>query len=274
MVSYKKPLTKKEKNSNDRYIVPSVEQAAKILLCLAASNLTHMSLIDICSSLGIHKSKAYSILNTLQKYSLVQRNMDGKGYSLGSGLVTLSRRTLDKMSVHRLADPILKELARKTGGTAIFGLIAEKGVFVAAKQEGEGNIGVTIRIGTHFPITYGSHGKAIAAFLPKEKLDALLSQKNLYFHGSPEKFNRKRLEKEIKQCRKDWFAVDLGEMKQGITSIATPVFGVSGTPIGYIVIITLFPADLVLQFGPMVAEAGNRLSTQLGADLKRIGKNF
>jgi hypothetical protein len=40
------------------------------------------------------------------------------------------------------------------------------------------------------------------------------------------------------------------------------------------VIITLFPADLVLQFGPMVAEAGNRLSTQLGADLKRIGKNF
>jgi len=200
----------------------------------------------------------------------VQRNVDGKGYSLGPGIITLSRSALDKMSAPRLADPILKELANLTGGTAIFGMIGEKGVFVAAKKEGEKDIGVTIRVGSYFPLTYGSHGKAIAAFLPDEELDNILKQGNLYFHGTPERFDYKRFLEEIKRCRKEWFAVDIGEMKQGINTIATPVFGVGGTPIGYIVVISLFSAEVVIGYGPLVVEAGKKLSEQLGADLKKI----
>ncbi|MCX8021493.1 MAG: IclR family transcriptional regulator [Syntrophorhabdaceae bacterium] len=278
MVLYIEPIQEQtdniEEKLDDRYIVPAVEQAAIVLFLLASSNSTHLSLIDICKSTGIPKSKAFSILKTLQKYALVQRNIDGKGYSLGPGIITLSRRALDKMSAPRLADPILKELAEKTGGTAIFGLIGERGVFVAAKKEGEKDIGVTIRIGSYFPLTYGSHGKAIAAFLPDNELEEILKKGNLYFHGSPEKFDRKRFEEEIEKCREQWFAVDMGEMKQGVNTVATPVFGAGGTPVGYIVVISLASQEVVSGYGPIVVEAGKRLSEQLGADLKRIKNRF
>ena len=257
----------KNDKAENRYLVPSVDQASRILFCLADSKSSHMSLTEICEKVSIHKSKAFSLLLTLQQFKLIQRNVDGKGYSLGPSLVTLSRKVLDNLSAPRLADPILEELARKTKSTAILGLIVDRHVFVAAKQEGESDIGVTIRIGHRFPLTYGSHGKAIAAFLHPKAFDHLLKGRDLYFHGNPKRFNRVRLQKELVQCRRDGFAVDLGEMMQGINTVAAPVIGIDGTPVGYIVVIGVFASELARKFGPLVAEAGKALSQQLGAEV-------
>ena len=264
-------MSPQEQNSDDRYTVPAVEQASRLLFCLAGARSTHMSLIEICAQVGIHKSRAFSILHTLQKFGLVQRNTNRKGYALGPGLITLSRRVLDNLSAPRLAEPILEELARAAGGTAILGLISERNVFVAAKHEGERDIGVTIRIGRRFPLTYGSHGKAIAAFLPQKELDRLLHDEDLYFHGKPENFDRPRLNEELARCRRDWFAVDLGEMMPGLNTVAAPVIGPDVSPIGYLVVIGLFSADDVWASGPMVAEAGKALSRKLGADVESLG---
>jgi DNA-binding IclR family transcriptional regulator len=257
----------------DRYVVPAVEQAGRVLFTLAAAASSHMSLTEICSAVGIHKSKAFSILHTLQLFGLVQRNIDGKGYSLGTGLITLSRRALDNLNVPRLAEPILGKLATEAGGTAILGLIADKSVFVAAKQEGERDIGYTIRIGSRFPLTYGSHGKAIAAFLPKEELARLLQGKHQYFHGKPEGFDRKKLTEELIQVHQDGFAIDPGDMKPGLISVAAPVLGPGTTPIGYIVVIGLTSEETARQFGPSVAEAARTLSLQLGAKIDDQARN-
>jgi len=249
----------------DRYLVPALEQAARVLFCLAGSDSSHTSLNDICESAGIHKSRAFAILHTLSKFGFVQRNTEGMGYSLGPGLVSLSRRFLDKLSAPRLAEPILAELARKTRNTAVFGLIAEKHVFVVAKHEGEQAVSITMRLGQRFPLSYGSHGKAIAARLPEKELDLLLREEKLYFHGEPSRFDRDRLGKEMETCRREGFALEVGEMVQGLTTVAAPVTGVSGTPIGYIVLIGLFSAETARELGPGVAGAGKALSQQLGA---------
>ncbi len=258
------PIKPKE---TDRYVVPAVEQAGRVLFVLAGAASSHMSLTEICAEVGIHKSKAFSILHTLQRFGLVQRNVDGKGYSLGTGLITLSRRVLDNLNVPRLADPILKRLAQEAGGTAVLGLIADKSVFVAAKQEGERDIGYTIRIGSRFPLTYGSHGKVIAAFLTKENLDHLLQGKNLYFYGKPDAFDKKRLLKELAEVRGDGFAIDPGDVRPGLISVAAAVLGAGTNPIGYVVVIGFASEETARQFGPSVAEAARALSRQLGAEV-------
>jgi DNA-binding IclR family transcriptional regulator len=259
-----------KQGTDERYIVPAVEQASQVLFCLAGAESPHMSLIEISSQVGIHKSKAFSILRTLQKFGLIQRNNGGKGYSLGPGLIGLSRRFLDNLNAPRLAEPMLQELARKAEGTAILGLIAEKNVFVAAKQEVDRDIGVTIRVGRRFPLTYGSHGKAIVAFLPPEEREELLQDDKLYFHGKPEMFDRARLQEELVQCRRNWFAVDVGEVMSGLNTVAAPVFGPGTTPIGYIIVMGFFSGAAAWEFGPSVAEAGKALSRQLGTDVEAI----
>jgi DNA-binding IclR family transcriptional regulator len=252
---------------DQKYIVPAVEQASRVLFCLAEASSSHLSLTEICAKVGVHKSKAFSILNTLQIFGLVQRNVEGRGYSLGPGLIGLSRRFLDNLSAPALAEPLLEELSKKTGATAALGLIADRNVFVANKRENGSAIVVTMRVGHRFPLTYGCHGKAIAAFLPQNELDDLLKEKKLYFYGKPEKYDHVRLMEDIERCRRDWYAEDIEETAPRLNAVAAPVLGPGEYPIGYIVVLGFASAEATREGGPLVAEAGRALSRQLGAKI-------
>ncbi len=254
----------KKENESERYTVPAVEQASRILFLLSRTESVYMGLLEICAQTGVHKSKAYSILETLQKFGLIRRNSDGKGYALGPALISLSRKVLDDLSPPRLAEPILKELARETKSTAILGLVAGNHVFVAAKHEGEGNIGLTMRIGHRLPLTYGAHGKAVVAYLSEEDQEKLLAEEDLHFYGDPERLDRKRLLEEFARCRRDGFAEDLGQANPGLNVVAAPVLGPKNVPIGYIEVFVLFSSETAHRFGPLVAEAGKTLSRLLG----------
>ena len=258
----------KKKELSDKYLVPALVQALRVLFRMAEAESTHMSLTEICQELGIHKSTAFCILYTLRKFGLVQTGGRGKGYTLGPGLIGLSRRSLDTLSAPKLAEPLLAELAKKAGATAALGLIADQSVFVAAKHEGESAFGITMRVGHRFPLTYGCHGKVIAAFLPQKELNKLLQEEKLYFHGDPSKFDRNKLNQEIDRCRRDWFAEDLEETAPGLNVVAAPVLGPGELPMGYLAVLGIPSADAARLCGPLVAEAGKTLSRQLGAKIE------
>lgn len=256
-----------KKDTDNKYVVPAVEQAIRVLLCLAGSKSSHMSLTEICEDVGIHKSKAFGILHTLHRFNLVQIRGRKKGYALGTGLIALSRKVLDGINVIAFADPILKDLSDKVKGTSALGIIDGDKVVVVSRYESNTNIGVAIRVGSKVPLTYGSHGKAIAAFMPREDLDALLLKKNLFFHGDPDKLDRNRLMKELEECRRTGYAIDIGEVTPGLNAASAPVIDISGKPIGYLLVLGLFSPEATLEYGPVIAEAGRDLSKQLGANL-------
>ena len=259
-----------KKDPKDKYIVPAVEQAIRVLLCLAGSKSTHMSLTEICDQVGIHKSKAFGILYTLQRFNLVQSRGRKKGYALGTGLIALSRKVLDGINVIAFADPMLRDLSDKVSGTAALGIIDGDTVVVVSRYESIKNIGVTIRVGNHVPISYGAHGKAIAAFMPEDELQALLQKGKLYFHGKPENFDKDRLMAELRQCRKTGYATDIGEITPGLNAASAPVMGINNKLIGYLLVLGLFTPEATIEYGPLVAEAGRELSKQLGADLSKL----
>jgi DNA-binding IclR family transcriptional regulator len=250
-------------------LVPAVDQASKILLCLSRTPSSKMNLTEICKIVGIHKSKGYSILNTLQKFGFVQKDLAGKTYSLGLGLIALSRRVLDNLNYSEVAGPLLDSLSRKTHCTALFGLNSEYNVFIVAKQESDQNIGITTRVGHRFSITHGAHGKAIVAFSSPEERERILGQERLYFHGDASKFDRARLEKEIAECRRTGYAVDMGDLNPGMNIIASPVFGAQGEVIGSLFIMGTFPEALINEYGLLVTERAKRFSTMLGADIEK-----
>ena len=183
--------------SKNTYKVPAVEQAIRVMLCLADSGSNPKSLTDICQEVGIHRSKAFSILNTLNEYGFMKKNPNRKGYVLGPGLLTLTGKMLETLSLPRFAEPILYDLAKKAGATVTLGVISDDKTYIVAEYLGAPGIGVSSPIGYVTPITYGAHGKAIAAFLPEDELEELLKNKELFFYGRPEKFNKTRLQKEL-----------------------------------------------------------------------------
>ena len=253
----KRPARTKPEYSS---VVPAVEQASRILLALAQNRSGRMTLTEIAGTLGIHKSKGYSILNTLQHFAFVQRSSDDKSYSLGPGLLFLSSKVLSNLDMREAVAPILHELAFETNSTALLGIIAEGHVFVAAKDEGPQDIGVMIRLGHRFPLTWGAHGKAIVSFLPEAERNRVLQDLKPYFHGDPSRFDRHRLDQEMADCRETGFAWDLGDMKGGVHAVASPVLGPSGRLVGALAVIGTFPRDDTAKYGRDVARAARHFS--------------
>ena len=97
--------------TENTYKVPAVDQAIRVMLCLADSGSTPKSLTGICKEVGIHRSKAFSILNTLNEYGFVRKNPNRKGYVLGPGLLTLTGKMLETLSLSRLFEGVLSDLA-------------------------------------------------------------------------------------------------------------------------------------------------------------------
>ena len=88
----KHPSGSQKVKSGYKPLVPAVEQSSRVLICLGRSPKFKMTLTEICNEVGIHKSKGYSILNTLKQFGFVEKDPQTKTYSLGVGLdVSLAR---------------------------------------------------------------------------------------------------------------------------------------------------------------------------------------
>jgi DNA-binding IclR family transcriptional regulator len=245
------------------YNVPAVDQAIRVMLCLADGGSNPKSLTDICREVGIHRSKAFSILNTLQEHGFVKKNPNRKGYILGPGLLTLAGRLLANLSLPRVVESILYDLAKKAGATVALGVISDDETFVA-QYEGAPGMGISSPIGYVTPITYGAHGKAIAAFLPEDELEELLKKKNLYFYGTPEKYDKARLLVELAICRSAGFAMELGDIKPGVNAIAVSILDQNSKPVGYITLVGFFTQQEALRLGPLTVEAVKVVSAETG----------
>jgi DNA-binding IclR family transcriptional regulator len=256
--------------SSYKPIVPAVEQASRILLCLGESPNFKMTLTDICRQVGIFKSKGFSILNTLSQFGLVDKDPETKTYYLGTNLIFLSRHVLDNMEYPEMVTPFLDSLSKNTSGAAVFGLIQGSDVFIVAKRERNQGIGFTLGLGARFHITSGAPGKAIAAWMSKMEREKLLAKKKLYFYGDPSRMDMKRLGEEIDQCRVVGFVQDLGEVTPGVNIVSAPVFGLHRKVIGCIVLVGTFAVSMIAEFGPRVASIARQVSHKLGAPMKNV----
>lgn len=272
----KKRLPKSGLKGKSAYkpLVPAVEQASRVLLCLGESPNFKMKLTEICKQVGIHKSKGHSILNTLKQFGFVEKDPQAKTYSLGPALIFLSRHVLDNLYYPDIVAPFLDDLAKETNGTALFGLIYAEHLLVVGKREGNQNIGFSIRLGHRFHITLGAHGKAMVAFMPEADREKILTKKRVYFHGLDiSRLNMKRLRDELTKCRQLGYAQDVGEITPGVNFVSAPVFGVQEKIVGCIILIGTFPEGLIEKYGPKTADVARRISYKLGADMKNLLKD-
>lgn len=251
-------------------LVPAVQQGAEILICLAKSPTFKMRLTDICQQVGIHKSKGYSILNTLKNFGFVEKDPQTKTYSLGPALVFLSGRVLDNIYNQEKVAPFLESLAKETQSTAFLGLRVDNNVFVMAKHEAYSGVNISIRLGYKFPLTYRSHGKAILAFLPKEEREQLLASEKLSFYDDTSSVTIEQLREELGRCRQLGYAQDLGDIHPRYNSVAAPVFGHNGKVVAAMVVVGIFDERLVKEYGYKVAECARQVSYAFGADVEHV----
>jgi len=248
--------------------VPAVDQAARILYLLADESRGEDTLTEICQAVGIYKSKGRAILNTLREAGLVAKNERQKTFSLGPGLLLLSRALLDRTDLTQAAGPFLEQLAAVPGSCAFLAMIRGDEVFVVARREAPGGMSVTIRVGYHYPLTWGSIGKAIVSHLPEEERDSVLARAPLYLQGEApgEPLDLQALRQELSEARERGYAQDLGSVQAGLHAVSAPLlFGrPDPRPVGAVTLVGTFPVGDIGRYGERVAVKAREMSLALG----------
>jgi DNA-binding IclR family transcriptional regulator len=257
-------------------LVPAVEQAARILKYLASTPELRVNLTDISRTVGIHKSKGYAILNTLQKFGFISRDAEGKLYSLGHGLISLGQKALDNVNYKNVSKPRLTALARETQCTAFFGVIVDDKLVIAALEQSGQPVESMIKVGYTRPLFFRAHGKVIFAHLPEEERERLLTSKKLQFYEESSEINDNQLKQELNSIRRKGFAMQILPVQTNprIKVLASVVLGPNHSPIGSLFIMGFFTKSATPIYGAKLAEAASKLSTLLGADMTLSTENL
>jgi DNA-binding IclR family transcriptional regulator len=136
------------------------------ILNILADNHRGGTLAEVADALGVHRTIAYRLLNTLERHRLVQRD-DNKVFHLGHGLVRLAEFV--NQDLRSIAAPVLHDLAETAGATANIGVPEGGSVVVLMTVEPRGtDVHVAYRAGQTHPLDRGSAGMSILANRPPQ----------------------------------------------------------------------------------------------------------
>lgn len=199
---------------------------------LVASARQPLALSDIARRLGLHRSTAHHLLQTLVALGWLRQEEETRGYALSARPFQLTGRKWSVAQIGEMAQPLLEQLTRETGeGTSVAAWTSGI-VTIAAKREAEGPVRVVQDVGGERPMYCTAVGKAIAGWLPRSEVVASLCRQPMVALTPKTITTLPAFEQELRRIRSAGYAIDDEEQFEGLRCIAMPVFCHTGEVVG------------------------------------------
>jgi DNA-binding IclR family transcriptional regulator len=213
----------------------TLDRGLRILEHLASVSAPQ-PIVEIASSVGLHRSIAYRLLRTLEDHQLVERDASGR-YWLGLGIAALSRGV--RTDLQTAALPRLNALVAELGMTAFLVIrTGDEAVTVASVEPQDTTAHVVYRPGTRHPVGRGAPG--LALLMPEPP--------------SPDDRDA------LREARRVGWAASHGEVIPGIRSIAAPVPGPDGGARAALAVVFVDESADGARIGSAVAEAAAKVA--------------
>lgn len=235
----------------------SVGSALDVLECFATDG--ELGVSDIARRLGVAKSTAHRLLQTLVSRGFVEQDHTGQ-YRLGIHIYELGQLAQARNELRYAALPTLRGVARSTGLTVNFSVPDGADVVFVERLENTDGVRILGHFGRRLPAHCTSSGKVIAAF------NETAYRARITAGFPPRLSNTVRTEADwaavVQKARTQGFAESHGESFEGASSVAVPVLSQKNA------------IASVSVFGPtqQVAPAVGQLVPLLTAASRRISK--
>lgn len=243
--------------------VQSVARAFALLEALAASG-GEGALADLASRTELAVPTAHRLLGTMQQLGYV-RQIEGRRYALGSGLIELGR-----LAVPGLADaagPLLQELEEAFQETSNLAVLDGDLVLYAGQVHSRHRMRMFTEVGRRVLPHSTGVGKAMLSMMPDPRVRAVVERTGLprftpYTITDVEAFLTV-----VRVARRQGFAVDDNEQEVGVRCIAVPVPGV-GQPAAISVSgpVTRITDEIVPDVVAALQQAASKLSVIAAAE--------
>lgn len=203
------------------------QTVARAIDIIGFVSVRHRTLGEIAEHLGVHKSTALRLLQTLEEGGFVRR-VPGGAYGMGFQLIALGQLALDQVEARSLAHPILHELSEKYGHTVHLGELAGDQVVYVDKIDGRGTVAMGSRIGLPAQTHTAAVAKVIFAYQDEKTRARILAQASFTRFTPTTVTDVGALEADLALTRQRGWAEDDGEHEDYINCLALPVFDARG----------------------------------------------
>jgi len=247
-------------------LVPAVDRALDILALLRAEGGHELKFATIAKATGCPKASLHRIMTTLSDHGFVEHDEITKRYSLGIVLAEYGRDALNNVDIRQLAKPYLQELVEYSGETAVLAILKGTKVVMVDKREPLNQIRVSPFIGTKFPATTTSNGKALLAWLPKARVAEIMKTEGLPASTKNSIVSPEAYMADLAATRKRGYATEREEFQEGISSVSAPVFNQRGQVIATLSLsgpAVRMTKDNIRKYGGKCIELAAQLSTKM-----------
>jgi DNA-binding IclR family transcriptional regulator len=220
-------------------LVPAVDRAARLLRALSdhegkTPDQPGMSAAELGRELDISKSTLSSLLTTLERHGLVQRDPLTRRVRLGLALLELAASVSIDIDVREAARPQLVRLRRDSGETAILHLVSGDDVRIAERAEPDTQLKVVAPPRTRLPRFAGSVAKVLLAALEPGEAEAIVRGQALPAFTPRSIVDPDAYLEQVAQTRRRGYARENEEYLIGVSAVSAPVIDHAGRTIGTI----------------------------------------
>lgn len=212
----------------------AIERALDILRCFGRSGQETLGVTEIADEVGLSKAVVHRTLSAFRSRRFLEMDEATHRYRLGPEILLLGLRYLDRIDVRSLGRQTLADLVAATNETATLSVRVGWTRVYIDQVTPHRDVQMVVRIGEPFPLHAGASSKALLAFLPEAEQEEYLAQ-HLLSPMTPHTITEPdQLRKELNAIRLAGFATSFSERDASAGSVAAPVFGHEGTPVGVI----------------------------------------
>ncbi|XHS79243.1 IclR family transcriptional regulator [Burkholderiaceae bacterium UC74_6] len=193
------------------------------LLELLATQGRPQSLAELQALAPWPKPTLHRMLRQLEAGALLQREPDGRRYSLAARALRLAESALAASSVQGVRHAVLRALVADIGESVNLTAMSGAEVIYLDRVETAFPLRMDLRPGTRVPLHASASGKLFLAFMPTRQRETLLAGLSLSRHTSTTLSTREALDKELERVRREDLAVDAEEFVDGLVCVAVPV---------------------------------------------------
>lgn len=204
----------------------SVEKALSILEIFTMKNPS-LTLDAIAERSGFPKPTVFRMLCSLEKFGYVKRiTVDGQmRFKLGMAFMEKSQIVTSDFDIREYSKSELLSLRNETGLSVQLAVRDGDHAVYIEQYESLNPIRVYPQVGRRVPLYAAACPRILLAYLPEEEQDYILGNYQ-YTSFTPEtKISYDSIKKELKDVKAKGYSLSHGELYEGTTAIAVPVFG-------------------------------------------------
>jgi len=195
---------------------------ALVVLRVIATEPHPVSLDEVATRAGLHKSVAYRLVRSLENAGFIRRDPPAGGYEIAATFLSLSVLAVSRIDLRRHARSAMEQIVARHGETASLHIRSGDQRVCVDVVEGVHPIRRVVPIGETLPLFAGETGRVLMSELPQRDLLTQLQA------AAATGLDPDKLRNDVVRTRQQGYFIGIGERTPGVGSLSAPIYGSVG----------------------------------------------